>query len=157
MYIKRVRKSNPNSKKAYEYLHLVENVRTANGPRQRLILNLGTLKLAPEHYKELANCIEAMLTGQQQLFSGSRHIEKLARTAAEKIRSKQAVDQGVDESDTAIYEQIDAASMQASQLRSLGAEYVCQCIWNELNINAVLLSEGISEHILPLMQALVIG
>ena len=28
MYIKRVRKSNPNSKKVYEYLHLVENVRT---------------------------------------------------------------------------------------------------------------------------------
>ena len=157
MYIKRVRKSNPNSQKAYEYLHLVENVRTENGPRQRLILNLGSLKVEPDQYKELANCIEAMLTGQQRLFSGSRHIEKLARTAAEKIRSKQAVDQGVDESDTAIYEQIDAASMQASQLRCLGAEYVCHCIWNELNINAVLLSEGISERILPLMQALVIG
>jgi hypothetical protein len=49
------------------------------------------------------------------------------------------------------------ASVQASQLRSLGAEYVCQCIWNELKINEVLLSEGISEHLLPLMQALVIG
>ena len=32
MYIKRVRKSDPKSKKAYEYLHLVENVRTENGP-----------------------------------------------------------------------------------------------------------------------------
>jgi len=145
----RVRKSNPNSKKEYEYLHLVENVRTENGPRQRLILNLGTLQLESEQYKELANFIEAMLTGQEQLFSANRHIEKLARTAAEKIRSKQAVDQGVDESDTTIYEQIDAASMQASQLRSLGAEYVCHCIWNELNINAVLLCEGVSEPILP--------
>ena len=156
MYIKRVRKSN-NSKKAYEYLHLVENVRTENGPRQRLILNLGRLTIEPEQYKELANCIEAMLTGQQQLLSGSRHIEKLARTAAEKIRGKQAVDQGVEASDAAIYEPIDVASMQASQLRSLGAEYVCQCIWNELKINELLLAEGISGHILPLMQALVIG
>ncbi len=157
MYIKRVRKSNPNSKKAYEYLHLVENLRTENGPRQRLILNLGTLPLEPEQYKELANCIEAMLTGQQQLFSGSAHIEKLARTAAEKIRSKQAIDQGVDESPAAIYEQIDAASMHASQLRSLGAEYVCHCIWNELQLNELLLGEGISTHSLPLLQALVIG
>jgi transposase len=156
MYIKRVRKSN-NSKKAYEYLHLVENVRTENGPRQRLILNLGRLTIEPEQYKELANCIEALLTGQQQLFSGSRHIEKLARTATEKIRSKQAVDQGVEASDAAIYEPIDVASMQASQLRSLGAEYVCQCIWNELKINELLRAEGISEHILPLAQALVIG
>ena len=62
-------------------------MRTENGPRQRLILNLGRLELEPEQYKELANCIEAMLTGQQQLFSASRHIEKLACTAAEKIRS----------------------------------------------------------------------
>jgi len=75
MYIKRVRKSN-NSKKAYEYLHLVENVRTEKGPRQRLILNLGALTLEAEQYKELANCIEAMLTGQKQLFSANRHIEK---------------------------------------------------------------------------------
>ena len=83
-----------------------------------------------------------MLTGQQQLFSASRHIEKLACTAAEKIRSKQAVDQGVDRA--AIYEQIDVGSMQASQLRSLGAEYLCQCIWNELKINELLASEGLS-------------
>ena len=40
MYIKKVRKSNPNSKKVFEYLHLVENIRTQKGPRQRLILNL---------------------------------------------------------------------------------------------------------------------
>jgi transposase len=157
MYIKRVRKSNPNSTKAYEYLHLVETVRTENGPRQRLILNLGSLKLEPDRYKELANCIEAMLTGQEQLFSANRHIEKLARTAAEKIRSKQALDQTAEPSEAVIYEPIDAASMQASQLRSLGAEYVCHCIWNELKINELLLCEGISEHILPLMQALVIG
>jgi transposase len=156
MYIKRVRKSN-NSKKAYEYLHLVENVRTEKGPRQRLILNLGALTLEAEQYKELANCIEAMLTGQKQLLSANRHIEKLARTAAEKIRSKQAIDQSVDKSRPAIYEPIDATSMQASQLRSVGAEYVCHCIWNELKLNEVLLSEGISEHSLALMQALVIG
>lgn len=159
MYIKRVRKSNPNSKKTYEYLHLVENVRTANGPRQRLILNLGTLHVAPEQYKELANCIEAMLTGQQQLFSESRHIEKLARNAADKIRTKQAADQSIENSDAAepAFQHVDVASIQASQVRSLGLEYVCQCIWNELKINEVLAAEGISERVLPLMQALVIG
>jgi transposase len=155
MYIKRVRKSNPNSKKAYEYLHLVDNVRTENGPRQRLILNLGTLKLEPEQYKELANCIEAMLTGQQQLFSTNRHIEKLARDAADKIRSKQAADQRIEAEPT--YQSLDVASMQASQLRSLGPEYLCQCIWNELKINELLVSKGVSERVLPLMQALVIG
>ena len=159
MYIKRVRKSNRNSKKIYEYLHLVENVRTVNGPRQRLILNLGAIKVASEQYKELANCIEAMLTGQQQLFSTNRQIEKLARKAADKIQAKQAADQSAEKTNAIepTYQQVDVASMQASQVRSLGPEYICQRIWNELKINELLVSEGLSEHILPLMQALVIG
>ena len=59
MYIKKVKKSNSGSKKTYYYLHLVENVRTPSGPRQRLILNLGRLNIPRDKYKELANCIEA--------------------------------------------------------------------------------------------------
>jgi len=162
MYIKRVRKSNRNSKKVYEYLHLVENVRTKNGPRQRLILNLGAIEVAPEQYKELANCIEAMLTGQQKLFSTDLHIEKQARKAADKIRAKQTSEQStqsdaIADNEQPEYQQVDVASMQASQVRSLGPEYVCSCIWNELKLNELLVSEGISEHALPLMQALVVG
>lgn len=95
MYIKRVRKSNRNAKKSYEYLHLVENVRTVNGPRQRLIMNLGNISVAPEQYKELANCIDGMLTGQQELFSIDPKIEKLARKATDKIRDKQSAVQGI--------------------------------------------------------------
>ena len=77
-----------------------------------------------------------MLTGQQHLFSASRPIEELARNAADKIRTKLATDQSTEKSDAAepTYQQVDVASMQASQLRSLGAEYVCQCIWNENSV-----------------------
>lgn len=163
MYIKRVHKSNRNSKKVYEYLHLVENVRTENGPRQRLVLNLGAISVAEDQYKELANCIEAMVTGQQQLFSTDRKIEKLARNAADKIKAKQSIEQRIEKSDvltdtdTPAYQHVDVASMQAGQVRSLGPEFICHCIWNGLQINDLMLSEGVSEHVLPLMQALVIG
>lgn len=163
MYIKRVRKAHRHSKKIYEYLHLVENVRTEIGPRQRLILNLGAINVAPEQYKELANCIEAMLTGQQQLFSTDRQVERLARKAADKIRAKQAIDQitgqpeELTDSSVPAYRQVDVASMQASQVRSVGPEYVCRCIWDELKLNELLVAEGVSQHILPLMHALVIG
>lgn len=163
MYVKRVRKSNRSSNKLYEYLHLVENVRTEHGPRQRLILNLGSIDIDPEQFKELANCIEAMLTGQQQLFSTDPRIEKHARDAADKIRSKQATNQHTGKDNTspettvAVYETVDVASMQASQVRSIGPEYLCHCIWNELQLNELLISMGISNHVLPLMQALVIG
>ena len=163
MYIKRVRKSHPGSSKVYEYLHLVENVRTEKGPRQRLILNLGSINVAPDQYKELANCIEGMLSGQQYLFSSDRKIEKLARTATDKIRAKQATEQPVAVADAsarvqeAAYQNVDVASIEANQVRSLGPEYVCHCMWNELKIDDVLISEAISEHTLPMMQALVVG
>ena len=162
MYIKKVRKSNRNSRKIYEYLHLVENVRTDKGPRQKLILNLGNLDVPAEQYKELANCIEAMLTGQKQLFSPDPKIEKHARKALQKIRAKKnqiQPDNKVDPSEPAgvVYQNVDTASMQAGEMRSLGPEYVCHSIWNELKFNEVLMANGISEHVLPLLEALVVG
>ena len=156
MYIKRVQKSHRGSNKTYEYLHLVENVRTQSGPRQRLILNLGAAKVPPEQYKELANCIEAMLTGQQQLFSANRSIEKIARGAADKIRAKQAGEQMAEPAAT-VYQDVDVASIEAGQVRSLGAEYVCHSAWKELQIGELLTGQGVSRHVLPLMEALVIG
>jgi hypothetical protein len=159
MYIKRVKKSHRGSSKVYEYLHLVENLRTEKGPRQRLILNLGSVHVAPNQYKELANCIEAMLTGQQQLFTSDRKIQKLARTASDKIRAKKATDQPetVDHTPATDYQNVDVASIEANQVRSLGAEYICHCMWKDLKIDDLLISQGISKHTLPLMQALVVG
>ncbi len=159
MYIKRVRKSHRGSKKVYEYLHLVENVRTQHGPRQRLILNLGAIDLPQDKFKDLANCIESMLTGQQRLFDTDRKIEKLARVATDKIRSKQATKVEHDATDVQqpIYQHVDVASIEASQVRSLGSEYVCHCVYNELKIDDLLIAEGVSTHTLPLIQALVIG
>ncbi len=69
-------------------------------------MNLGTLEVACEQYRELANCIEAMLTGQ---------------------------------------------------VRSIGPEHICHCVWNDFNINELILSEGVSAHVLPLIQTLVIS
>ena len=63
--LKKSKNKTAREKKSYEYLHLVENVRTEKGPRQRLILNLGALDIPQDKYKELANCIEAMLCGQK--------------------------------------------------------------------------------------------
>ncbi len=162
MYIKKVRKSNRNSKKVYEYLHLVENVRTDKGPRQRLVLNLGALDVPTELYKELANCIEALLTGQQQLFSPDPDIEKHARKAFQQIRAKKGREQTQVNSDAsdpaeAVYQPVDVSSMQAGEVLPLGPEYVCHSIWNELKFNEILKANGVSEHVLPLLEALVVG
>ena len=161
MYIKRVRKNHPGSGKVYEYLHLVENVRTDQGPRQRLILNLGQSDIPPEQYKDLANCIEAMLTGQQELFSADPKLQQQARKAADKIRDKRAAEQPPDTGAASPpepdYQTVDVASLQAGQMRSLGPEYVCHAIWQELQCDALLASSGVSPHVLPLLETLVVG
>jgi transposase len=161
MYIKKVRKSNRNSKKIYEYLHLVENVRTEKGPRQRLILNLGALDIPTDQYKELANCIESMLTGQKRLFSIDPTIEKRARKAVRGILAKRSKEQASDISNEstiqADYKEVDVASFEANEPRCIGTEYVCHSIWNELKINDVLLANGISQQLLPLFETLVVG
>lgn len=164
MYIKRVVKQNPGSKKTYKYLHLVESVRTRKGPRQRLILNLGNPDIPKEKYKELANCIETILTGQMQLFCLDPLIEKHAKKAARSILEKRSRDTAMDkvsdayaQSDQPHFQHVDINSFEADTPRSVGPEYVCHSIWRELGISDVLVENGVAESSLAIMQALVIG
>ena len=125
MYVKRVRKRNRGSDKDYGYLHLVESVRTEHGPRQRLVLNLGALPIEPEDYKALANTIEGILVGQANLLSADPSIERHARNAVQKLLARDAKSEArKPPSHTPEYQLVDVASMQATELRSLGAEYV---------------------------------
>ncbi len=84
MFIKKVRKRNGRTQKLYEYLQLVESVRTEKGPRQRLVLNLGNLRLDPSQYHVFARRIEEILTGQMRLVELDETLEKSARTARRK-------------------------------------------------------------------------
>jgi transposase len=162
MYIKKVTKQNKGSKKQYEYLHLVENVRTDRGPRQRLILNLGTLKIPEDQFKELANCIEGRINGQQPLFSTDPAIERHAKKAVRRILEKRSQDEAFGRSmDTGktspVFQNVDVASIEADELRTIGPEYVCHSVWKELKLGEALLSSGVSAHSLPLIEALVVG
>ena len=161
MYIKKVKKQNTPGKKSYEYLHLVENVRTEKGPRQRLILNLGALDIPQDKYKELANCIEAMLSGQKSLFSPDPKIARYAQKAVRSILVKRSNEESLpitlDTPTVTDYQHIDAASIEASESRSLGPEYVCHSIWKELGLNQLLLSEGVTPQNQMLIETLVLG
>lgn len=162
MYIKKVAKKNKGSSKQFEYLHLVENVRTDKGPRQRLILNLGSIDVPADKYKELANCIEGMLTGQQSLFSPDPEIESHARKAAQRIIEKRTEDQATDQTalsntDPPDYRPVDMSSLEAHAIRSIGPEYVCHSVWKELRMDDILLSNGIPSYYLPLIETLVVG
>jgi transposase len=155
MYIKKVRKRNGKTKKVYEYIHLVENVRTEKGPRQRLILNLGHMDLYPTQYKSFAKRVEDILTGQRSFIDLDVRLEKQAQAVAEKIFRKQAKELG--EKIETDYQTVDVNSIATEMHRSIGPEYVCHSVWNELKLNEFFTGHGISKNVLPLMEALMVG
>ncbi len=155
MYIKKVTKQNKTSNKKYEYLHLIESVRTENGPRQRLILNLGKIDIPKDKYKELANCIESVMTGQEILFSSDPIIEEQARIAVKKINENAINEPNDDKTENFI--PVDVNSVDHSETRSFGAEFVCHEMWNQLEFNKILTESNIPETVIPIIEALVIG
>jgi len=162
MYIKKVIKKNKGSSKQFGYLHLVENVRTDKGPRQRLILSLGSIDIPEEKYKELANCIEGLITGQRPLLSIDPAIATCAQKAAKRIIEKKAEDQAIEQmavykTDAPDYKLVDVSSLDSHTIRSIGPEYVCHSIWKELKVDDILLSNGVPQYFLPLIETLVVG
>ena len=160
MYIKKVTKRNGTTNKKYEYIHLVENIRTEKGPRQRLILNLGKIDVAPDQFKELANCIEGMLTGQKELFSSSEDILNIAAGAFSKILKKREnkKDAPVEKKDAPVdLKTIDINSLNEIKSRSIGAEYICHSYWKKLGIDKFLKSNGFSDDQVTLAETVVLG
>lgn len=159
MYIKKIKKRNGRTKQVYEYLHLVESIRTDKGPRQKLILNLGPLDIAPEDYEILAKRIEEILSGQPCL-QGLENIldEKLERHAqrtAQLVVKKQ--EKELNEEKSRDYQMVDINSIDVEQPRSLGAEYIAHSVWQELGFDGLFKRHGISQEVVPIIEAVILG
>ena len=155
MFIKKIKKRNGRTRKQYEYLHLVESVRTEKGPRQRLVLNLGNLQLDPSQYHVFARRIEDILTGQMSLVELDKTLEKNARAAARNIFKKQS--EQLEEKQVSDFQTVDVNSIETELPRSLGPEYLCYSVWKELQMSEFLEKQGISAKVTPVLVALVIG
>lgn len=121
------------SKKGIKYFQhqLVESVRTPHGPRQQLVLNLGTLDLSKNKWKELANTIESELHGEKSLFPTDPEIANLAKhyakiiikqrlsIQAEKNKSEQTASQA-----EPVYERVDINSVSTSDVKTIGTEHI---------------------------------
>ena len=155
MFIRQVTVTNGTTKKKYSYLNLIESIRTENGPRQKLILNLGDLQIDRSQHKALARRIEDILTGKPSLFEIDHQLEQHARRATDKIFAKRAEEINSERVDD--FQMVDTNSLNAAAPRSLGAEYVCHAVWEQLGFDTVLRQEGVSPRVIPLLEALVVG
>ena len=138
--------------KEYIQHQLIESVRTAAGPRQNIILNMGKLDLEQDKWKLLANAIEEELQNQPGLFKSDPDIKKLAQHYAQLILhnrlSRMARIDGIDSSEKTEdvqYEMVDVNSLRNSDIRSLGAEHVVHNQIEEYNLDTILKENGFSD------------
>ncbi|MCP4221704.1 MAG: IS1634 family transposase, partial [bacterium] len=124
---------------------MVESVRTDRGPRQRPILNLGnTFPVPQEQWKELANRIEAIISGQMSLFPVPDEIERHARYYARKIirRHGQTAQEPTENIQKPDYHTVDVNSLENEHIRSVGGESVVLETIKELELDRKLEALG---------------
>ena len=144
MFIGRVTHRDKKNDRMYHTFKLLESVRTERGPRQRTVLNLGTdFNLPEEHWKDLANRIEGIVTGQQPLFTCGEEVERLAELYARKViayHGRATLRRSVPD-----YQRVDIDSLDHEQPRCVGAEHVVYETMKGLGLDGLLTTLGFNK------------
>lgn len=153
MFIREIEKKNKGYSKTYTYHHLVESTRTREGPRQHLILNLGTIDLHKKDWPLLANRIEEIIKGQENFYLASPRIEQLAQFYARKIIAKRSGAVG----DIKEYQKVDINNTEISDCRTIGSEYAAYSYLKHLELDKYLEDHYFSRRQIDIAFLLLIG
>lgn len=157
MFIRAKEKRNRNSSKVYYTHKLVESVRTEHGPRQKTLLNLGTLDLEQKYWKSLANRIEVLLRGQQRLTPLDENIEALARHYAKLLVQKQMSENNEFIEPDQDFQNVDVNGLSSSEGKSIGAEHVGLNAMKQLGFFTLFRQLGFLKKMMDLAALLIIG
>jgi hypothetical protein len=158
MFIRKVPHKDKKNRKQYYTYKLVESVRTQRGPRQRDVLNLGVdFQLPKEQWKELANCIEAIITKQKLLFDYPNEIRSLAKKYARTIIRQQSIAIDEDKDVISDYHSIDVNSIDNEDVRTVGAEHVVLETIKEFEIDRKLKSLGLTKLQISVSLGVIVG
>ena len=147
MFIRKTTHTDRKAKREYHTFKLIESVRTERGPRQRMLLNLGAdFSLPEEKWKDLANRIEEILTGQDPLLPYTQEIETLAARYARKLIGYQGATQAEQrESPDPDYHRVDINSIDNEHCRTIGAEHVVYETIKYLELDRLLMALGFNK------------
>lgn len=159
MFIKAIKKRNAGSPTTYVYHRLMESYRTSRGPRQRTVLNLGTLELPKSQWRDLARRIEQILAGQAPLQPPRQEaVEELAQHYAPLVRSRESrrAEWQAQQSQPE-YRSVDLRSVEQHRPRSIGAEYVGLSYLRKLGMRRVFREVGLDEGQVVIAELLVVA
>ncbi|MDP8221031.1 MAG: hypothetical protein P9X26_06775, partial [Candidatus Stygibacter frigidus] len=133
-------------------LQLIESVRTNKGPRQKIIVSLGTdLKIPKKLRKQVAHCVKELLLGQLVLFNEPK-VSFYADQIVKKIQTEGKWQKSYDklkdaenshqERETA---EVYINEVQHSYSRELGSVLIGHHYWNLLNFPQILSNCGFNK------------
>lgn len=160
MYIRRTTIKSRKSGAPYFTYRLVESVRTEKGVRQRTVLNLGRhFPFNRESWPDLVQRIEAILSGQRNLFKLPEDIESAAQHyAASIIESRAEAHYLINgKHDRPDYHCIDINSLEMMRPRSVGVEHVSLEVLKQLRLDDKLKELGFNKHQLNAAIGAIIG
>ncbi len=158
MFIRETIKIDKKTNKKYLSYQLVEAFRTVNGPRQKILLTIGSdVTLSPSERKELANRIEEIVKGEKTLFLAPPHIENLAQHFAQLLLRDRIQTVQQTESDESDCHTININSIRHTSVRSIGCEYVAYSAYCDLGFDDLFKRLKFSEKQRAAAAASIIG
>jgi transposase len=169
MFIREYKQTNKKTGEVYVKHKLVASVRTEKGPRQKVIMPLGTLTIPRIDWKRLAHALECRITGQQSLLEEHDiELEQLAlkivsnNSLSKSLEILDALEQEEREAqqkapDRSRYIPIDINSVKLQRTRSLGAELLCMKAWEMLGFTEILQKLQFSKTSISLTMVLLFG
>lgn len=146
MFIRKTLKKDSKNQKTYATYHLVESVRTDRGPRQRVLLYMGSeINLSEEQHKLLAQCIESIVQGTKLLFPYPEEVEKLAQVYASQIVQRLSIPEPSKQEQQAEFVNIDVNTIEQSEPRSVGGEHLMLQMARQLKLPEQLEKLGFSD------------
>lgn len=150
-----------NKKTGQKYIKhaLVESYRAAEGPRQRVVMQLGMLDLSKDEKKMLASALEARLSGRISLFEDDEKIFRITEESMQHYDFKmiQAREETELSQQIQNFDCIDLNSVSSMQTRQLGPELVGHTFWERLGFKDILKYCGLSPYQISLAEAVVVG
>ncbi len=146
MYIRKTSHTQNTTGKRYDTYKLVETIRTDRGPRQHTVLNLGAdFSVPKERWKELANRIESIISGQLSLFPVSQDIEPIAQRYATRIIASRSQRTPQTDRERPDYQTVDINSLENENVRSVGGESVVLSTIQKLELDKKLVDLGFNQ------------
>jgi len=152
MFIRKSKTRNKKTGEAYIKHQLVQSYRTEKGPRQRVILNLGLVKIPRKDWRRLAFELENRLSGQTSLINDpsiAAEVDEILRNYDFfKIRKKKELAK-------TDWLKVDLERLSTSDNRSLGPELVADYAYNILSMDTILKKAGLGKKSIVVSKALV--